>query len=150
MLRFRESRLSLDLLQLMGEGWRCSSLGLPVYWCPPCGLLNPALLLGYSVIRSQSLRPLVLNCRLHRPKNMNIILAKKSILAMNLLFLIRANSRIYQRKRYRGTSLRWFCRRQRLPLRRVFPLSSLIYSSSSWDNVLTLSFLTFFYRGGHW
>ena len=30
-LRFWESQLSLDLLQLMGKRWRCNNLGLPVY-----------------------------------------------------------------------------------------------------------------------
>ena len=30
-LRFRESQLSLDLLQLMEKWWRCNSLGLPLY-----------------------------------------------------------------------------------------------------------------------
>ena len=49
---------------------------------------------------------------------------------MNPLFLIRANSRIYQRKRCRGTSLRWFRQHERLLPLRVFLLFSLIVSPS--------------------
>ena len=84
--------------------------GSPSVLMPTLQVINPALLPGYSVVKPGSLRPPVSSCRLHRPRNMNIIMARKPILAMNPLFLTQANSRISQRKRYRGTSLSWFRR----------------------------------------
>ena len=99
-------------------------------------------------------RPLFLrlpwsNCRLRRLRSTNIIPAKKSTSAMNPLFLIPANSHIYQKKRCRCSSLRRFHRQERLLPLRVFLLSSLIISPSGWESVLTFA-LNLFYRGGHW
>ena len=79
--------------------------GSPSVLMPTSRVVNPSPTTGVLSGKVRSLRPLVLNCRLHRPKNMDIILVKKTILAMNPLFLTQANSRIYLRKRYRDTSL---------------------------------------------
>jgi len=138
-LRFQEFQLSLKLLRPMREGRRCNHLGLPACSLPR-GLLSPALLPGFLVVKPRSLRLLGSNCHLRRLRSTNIIPAKKSTSTMNSLFLIPANSRIYQRKSYRCTSLRWFHRQERLLSLRVFLLSSLIVSSLGWENVFSISF----------
>ena len=79
--------------------------GSPSVLMPTTRVVKPSLLSGFLAVKPRLLRPLGSICHLRHLKSTTIISVRKSTSAMKPLFLILANSRIYQRKRYKGTSL---------------------------------------------